>query len=173
MGVGPLRHQLGHFETRGDPGEVIARGGFEHGGRWQLISRRNLHRRIGRWCVLENWTRLAGESPVRVDTGVPGSRPQSAGENWLAERGVKSLRGGSNSAGRNVKRILQPRQINNEGAEPLISRRRPCPAIAVRGSLLDPSGVGGVARADSQVQDRREPSARVSVRPKTARISRW
>jgi hypothetical protein len=39
----------------------------------------------------ENWTRLTGASPVRVDTGVPGSRPQPASESGRVERGVKSL----------------------------------------------------------------------------------
>jgi hypothetical protein len=44
--------------------------------------------------------RPAGGSPVRVDTGVPGSRPQFVVETRRAERGVKSLCGGSKIAGR-------------------------------------------------------------------------
>lgn len=61
----------------------------------------------------EDWTKPTGESLVRVSTGAPGSRPQPEGENPPAERGVKSLFGGSKSAGRSIKRILQPRQIHN------------------------------------------------------------
>jgi len=48
---------------------------------------------------LGSWIRPAGESPVRVDAGVPGSRPQSRGEIPAAERGVVSLFGGSKRAG--------------------------------------------------------------------------
>lgn len=82
----------------------------------------------------ESCARPAGGSPVRVDTGVPGSRPQFVGEIWRAERGVESLFGGSKPADRSIKRILQPRQRNNGGAEPLMSRRRPRPAGPVPGS---------------------------------------
>src|SRR6266487_4576373 len=74
----------------------------------------------------ESWSRLTGESPVRVGTGAPGSRPRFVVERRRAERGVKSLFGGSERAGRSVKRTLQPRQTHNGGAEPLMSRRRPC-----------------------------------------------
>ncbi|MDP6940259.1 MAG: hypothetical protein QF848_15650, partial [Planctomycetota bacterium] len=35
---------------------------------------------------------LAGESPVRVSAGAPGSRPQVTGEILWPERGVESLR---------------------------------------------------------------------------------
>ncbi len=38
-------------------------------------------------------------SPVRVDAGVPGSRPRSLGEISAAERGVESLFGGSKRVG--------------------------------------------------------------------------
>jgi hypothetical protein len=77
---------------------------------------------------LASWSRLAGGSPVRVSTGAPGSRPRFVVERRRAERGVESLFGGSNRAGRSIKRTLQPRQTHNGGAEPLMSRRRPCPA---------------------------------------------
>jgi hypothetical protein len=73
-----------------------------------------------------SWSRPAGGSPVRVSTGAPGSRPRFAAERRRAERGVESLFGGSEHAGRSVKRTLQPRQIHDGGAEPLMSRRRPC-----------------------------------------------
>jgi hypothetical protein len=47
----------------------------------------------------ESWQRPTGVSPVRVSAAAPGSRPQPAVERRLAERGVKSLFGGSKRAG--------------------------------------------------------------------------
>jgi len=82
----------------------------------------------------ESWSRLAGGSPVRVGTGVPGSGPRFVAERRRAERGVKSLFGGSKRAGRSIRRTLQPRQVHNGGAEPLMSRRRPCLPGPVPGS---------------------------------------
>ena len=111
-----------------------------------------------------SWSRLTGGSPVRVGTGAPGSRPRLAGEIRLVERGVKSLFGGSNDAGRSVKRTLQPRQTHIGEAEPLMSRRRPCPAGLVPGS--SPSGSPGVrrmARVESLVRNRRDPSVHACV----------
>jgi hypothetical protein len=52
----------------------------------------------------ESWTRPAGVSPAWVIAGEPSSRPRSVGEIWLAERGVKSLFGGSKRAGRSATR---------------------------------------------------------------------
>src|SRR5919108_6435026 len=46
-----------------------------------------------------SWIGPAGESPVRVGAGAPGSRPRFVVERWRAERGVKSLFGGSKRAG--------------------------------------------------------------------------
>jgi hypothetical protein len=48
---------------------------------------------------LGSWIRPAGVSPVRVDAGVPGSRPRFVVERWRAERGVESLFGGSKRVG--------------------------------------------------------------------------
>ncbi len=48
---------------------------------------------------LGSCVRPAGESPVRVSAGAPGSRPRSQGEILGAERGVESLFGGSKRAG--------------------------------------------------------------------------
>jgi hypothetical protein len=56
-----------------------------------------------------SWSRPADGSPVRVDTGVPGSRPRFVPERRRAERGAESLCGGSKHAGRSVKRTLRPR----------------------------------------------------------------
>ena len=93
----------------------------------------------------ESCVRPAGVSSAWVGTGTLSSRPRFVGQIWRAERGVESLFGGSKSAGRSVKRTLQPRLIHNGRAEPLMSRRRPRPAGPVPGlSLRGLSGVIGV-----------------------------
>ena len=106
-------------------------------------------------------TRPAGGSPVRVGTGAPGSRPQLGGENRRAERGVKSLLGGSKSAGRSITRNLQPRQIYNGGAEPLMSRRRPRPTGPVPGvtSVGSLRGTGSGTRSRPGQEQERSVSA--------------
>jgi hypothetical protein len=48
---------------------------------------------------LGSWIRPAGGSPVRVDAGVPGSRPRLDIERCRVERGVESLFGGSRRVG--------------------------------------------------------------------------
>jgi len=48
---------------------------------------------------LESCVRPAGESPVRVSAGAPGSRPRLEGEIPRVERGVESLFGGSKRVG--------------------------------------------------------------------------
>jgi hypothetical protein len=107
-----------------------------------------------------SWTKPAGVSPVRVGTGAPGSRPRFVAETWRVERGVKSLFGGSKSAGRSIKRILQPRQIHNGGAEPLMSRRRPCLSGLVPGSAWRvPPGYGEWHALTVSSRNRRDPSA--------------
>jgi hypothetical protein len=120
-----------------------------------------------------SWSRLTGESPVRVGTGAPGSRPRFVAERRRAKRGVKSLFGGSKRAGRSIKRTLQPRHRNNGGAEPLMSRRRPCPGGPVPGSAFRvPPGYGGwhVRTVWTGTGEARLPGLRQA---KTAGISRW
>jgi hypothetical protein len=56
-------------------------------------------RTIGAMLRLASWIRPAGGSPAPVSAGAPGSRPQSRGEIPAAERGVKSLFGGSKRVG--------------------------------------------------------------------------
>ena len=108
--------------------------------------------------------RPAGVSPVPVGTGAPGSRPRFVGEIWRAERGVESLFGGSKCAGRSVKRTLQPRQSYNGRAEPLMSRRRPCPAGPVPGSSLWGllRGMGGGTCTRSGTEQERPVCARLA-----------
>ena len=120
-----------------------------------------------------SWSRPAGESPVRVDTGVPGSRPRFVVERRRAERGVKSLFGGSKHAGRSVKRTLQPRHSHNGGAEPLMSRRRPrlsglVPVMTWR--VLPGYGGRHVCMVWAGTGETRLPGLRQA---KTGRISRW
>jgi len=121
----------------------------------------------------ENWTRPAGASPVRVIAGEPGSRPRFVVERRRAERGVESLFGGSKRAGRSVKRTLQPRHSHNEGAEPVMSRRRPCPSGPGPGSawrVLPGYGGWHVRTVWAGTGEARLPGLR---RAKTRCISRW
>jgi hypothetical protein len=73
------------------PGKVTARSNLADGCVPPATVRRMLR--------LASWIRPAGVSPVPVDAGAPGSRPQSLGEIFAAERGVESLFGGSKRAG--------------------------------------------------------------------------
>ena len=66
----------------------------------------------------------AEEESVLVSAGVPDSRLRVWEEIFISERSDESHYGGSKNAGRKIKTILQPRQIYNGEAEPLISRRR-------------------------------------------------
>jgi hypothetical protein len=64
-----------------------------------VLSRREAMCRVHRVLRLGSCVRPAGESPVRVSAGAPGSRPRSVVERRRAERGVESLFGGSKRAG--------------------------------------------------------------------------
>ena len=71
----------------------------------------------------ESWHIPAGESPVRVSAGAPGSRPQFIAERRWAERGVESLFGGSKRAGcdcsLDIETIGKPsRSCHGEGPRP-------------------------------------------------------
>jgi group II intron reverse transcriptase/maturase len=55
-----------------------------------------------------SWIRPAGVSPAWVGTGALSSRPRFVGEIWRAERGVKSLFGGSKITGRSFTRLGIP-----------------------------------------------------------------
>src|SRR6201985_134792 len=91
----------------------------------------------------ESWSRLTGESPVRVSAGAPGSRPRFVVERRRAERGVESLFGGSKRGGWNCSlvtgTIQEPsRSFHGEGHV-----RHVRSGIGVAGSR----GVWGLARA--------------------------
>lgn len=65
-----------------------------------------------------NWTRPVGASPTRVIAGEPGSRPRSVAERPRAERGVKSLFGGSKRAGRSAERRESCSLVTGTTGEP-------------------------------------------------------
>jgi hypothetical protein len=76
-----------------------------------------------------SWTSPAGGSPVRVIAGEPGSRPQLVAERRRAERGVKSLFGGSKRAGRRSTRAESCSLVTFTTGEPSRSchGEGPCP----------------------------------------------
>jgi hypothetical protein len=76
-----------------------------------------------------NWTSPAGGSPVRVIAREPGSRPRSVVERRRAERGVKSLFGGSKRAGRSATRREPCSLVTSTKGEPSRSfhGEGPCP----------------------------------------------
>jgi hypothetical protein len=94
-------------------------------------------------------------------------------ERLWAERGVESLFGGSNHAGRSMKRTLQPRQSHNGKAEPVMSRRRLYLLEWLPDGTAGFLGVRAAARVESLAGNRRGPSARAGVRQETGWISRW
>jgi hypothetical protein len=117
---------------------------------------------------LGSCVRPAGESPVRVSAGAPGSRPRFRGEICGAERGVESLFGGSKRVGCDCSldrvTIWEPsRSFHGEGHV-----RHVRSGIGVTG----PGGVRGVARAHGLVVEQGRPVCPASS-AKTARISRW
>jgi len=130
-----------------------------------------------RRCMVrpESWTRLAGGSPVRVGAGAPGSRPRFVVERWRAERGVKSLFGGSKRAGRSATRCESCSLVRLTMGEPSRScrgeghvRRYWCSRPSAVGSLR---GMGSGTYAQSCSEQERPVCAASSA--KTAWISRW
>jgi hypothetical protein len=122
-----------------------------------------------------SWTRPAGASPARVIAGEPGSRPRSVAERCRAERGVESLFGGSKRVGRSAtqRESCSLVTIYNEGAEPLISRRRRYQTAGVSGHApvrsLRGRGIGTHARPGSE----QERPVCAASSAKTPRISQW
>jgi hypothetical protein len=123
----------------------------------------------------ENWTSPAGESPVRVIAGEPGSRPRFVVERRRAERGFKSLLGGSKRAGRSATRRESCSLVRFTTGE----SSRSChgegsilptgvPDMPQVGSLRG-KGIGTLAR-DGSGQER---PVLPACQAKTARISQW
>jgi len=100
-----------------------------------------------------SWTKPAGASPARVIAGEPGSRPRSAIERSRAERGVKSLFGGSKRAGRRATRPESCSLVKSTTGEPSRSchgegprpTNWPAPEMPLVGSLRG-TGSGTYAR---------------------------
>lgn len=123
----------------------------------------------------ENWTRPAGASPVWVIAGEPSSRPRSVGEIRLAERGVKSLFGGSKRAGRSATRRESCSLVTLTTGEPSRSYHGegPCPTYRPSGMPLvgSPRGTGSGTYARFGSEQERPVFPALSA--KTARISQW
>jgi hypothetical protein len=134
------------------------------------------HRRyVVRMLRPGNWTRPAGASPARVIAGEPGSRPRSAVERPRAERGVKSLLGGSKRAGRSAEGCESCSLVTSTTGEPSRSyhgqghvRPTGVPELPQVGSLR---GMGSGTYARSCSGQERPVCAASSA--KTARISQW
>jgi hypothetical protein len=136
---------------------------------------RPLVRYVGRMLRPENWTRPAGASPARVIAGAPGSRPRFVAERRRAERGVKSLFGGSKRAGRSATRHESCSLVTRTTKEP----SRSCHGEGSIRPTGDPdmplvesfrgTGSGTYARLGSGQERPVLPASSA----KTARISRW
>ena len=124
----------------------------------------------------ENWNIPAGESPVRVIAGEPGSRPRSVVERRRAERGVKSLLGGSKRAGRSATRCEPCSLVTVTMGEPSRSHHgegpRPTYWLVPETPLVgSPRGMGGGTYArDGSGQERPVWPASSA---KTVGISQW
>ena len=117
--------------------------------------------------------RPAGVSPVPVGVGAPGSRPRFVGEIWRAERGVKSLFGGSKSAGRSVMRTFAA------SSDSQWESRAAHVTVKAMSVTLDSEWCGGSLRGKdggtysrSGTEQERPVCARL-VGQETGRISRW
>jgi hypothetical protein len=123
----------------------------------------------------ESWTKPVGESPTRVIAGEPGSRPRFVVERRQAERGVKSLFGGSKCAGRSATRRESCSFVKFTMEEPSRSRRgegsiRPTggpdmPLVESSRSM----GSGTYTRLGSE----QERPVCAALSAKTDRISQW
>jgi hypothetical protein len=123
----------------------------------------------------ESWIRLAGESPVPVGTGAPGSRPRFVGEIRRAKRGVKSLFGGSKCAGRSAIRCESCSLVTLTMGEP----SRSCHGeghvrrALVRGQLVGSPRGRGSGTCTQSGSELERPVSHARVGQETKGISRW
>lgn len=109
----------------------------------------------------------AGESPVRVGVGAPGSRVQSRSERMVAERTVESLARGSNEAGRNevnaeqASSKYQPKGVW-EGRARHVGAKAMHSVLVPKRALGFP-GVVAVACFEGKVRNTRDPSWRPAL----------
>src|SRR5207245_695645 len=109
----------------------------------------------------------AGESPVQVIAGEPGSRPPAQAEMFADEArcrkpGVRKLLGGQGSG---PQRVVNAKQASSDSHPKGVrgSRAAHVTAKATDSALqpdgaLDPSGVLAAARSDGSVCNRRDPT---------------
>ncbi len=117
----------------------------------------------------------AGESPVPVSAGAPGSRPQAEGETRPTQAGRQEPSNrGEQQRGRQhkVKPAASKEKQWGSRADHDAAKAMSTAQETGRESAVGPSGVWGTARAHGLVRNRRDPSARPR-RAKTDRISRW
>src|SRR5579872_2537124 len=124
----------------------------------------------------ESWTKPAGESPVRVIAGEPGSRPRFVVERLRAERGVESLFGGSKRAGRRSTRVESCSLVKLTTGEPSRSchGEGPCPTywpVPEMPLVGSPRGRGSGTYARFRSEQERPVFTALSA--KTGRISQW
>jgi hypothetical protein len=111
---------------------------------------------------------LAGESPVPVSAGAPGSRAQQRGEIFAAERAVESLCGGSNEAGRNqvnaeqASSDFQPKGVW-EGRAGHVAAKTTDSAPEDPEGVLDLPGVLAAARFEREMRNTRDPTQRPAL----------
>ena len=123
----------------------------------------------------ESWTRPVGASPTRVKAGKPGSRPRFVAERRRAERGVKSLFGGSKCAGRSAERRESCSLVT-------VTTREPSRSCHGEGSIR-PTGVPDMPMVESlrgmgsgtctRSGSEQERPVFPALSAKTARISQW
>jgi hypothetical protein len=123
----------------------------------------------------ESWIRLAGESPVPVGAGAPGSRPRFVGEIWRAKRGVESLFGGSKCAGRSAIRCESCSLVKITTGEPSRSCHgeghvRPSRFRGALGGSFRGMGSGTCTQSGSELE---RPVSHARVGQETKGISRW
>ncbi len=123
----------------------------------------------------ESWTRPVGASPTRVSAGKPGSRPRFVVERRRAERGFKSLFGGSKCAGRSATRHESCSLVTRTMREPSRSRHGEGSIRWIGAPDMPPTwslrGMGSGTCTWSGSEQERPVLPALSA--KTARISQW
>jgi hypothetical protein len=123
----------------------------------------------------ESWIKPVGASPTWVRAGKPGSRPRFDIERCRAERGVKSLFGGSKRAGRSATRHESCSLVTRTTGKPSRSCHGEGSIRPTGGpdmplvEFLRGKGIGTYARLDSE----QERPVCAALSAKTGHISQW
>ena len=112
-------------------------------------------------------TNPAGESPVRVSAGAPGSRPQVSDREVRAQAGCRKPLRRERARGpqHEVKPAASTHSQWRSRAAHVTAKAKSAAQETGRESAAGPPGVGGVARVQGFVRNRRGPSASPSSRP--------